>query len=365
MPLRPCASVRAAVHTTVHIAVRTVVALAVLSVGVAMSAPLEAQPRVVVETSDGVVLSTVSPRLVIRSLGFGAARPLRVTMRVGEIFGVLPPFLVDTTFFTNDTVHVLEVRNALPSGATIYWRALVEAGTAAAISDITGPRVVPNWVELLNPASLQGDIVDTRQPLFRWRSPAVSSALGPFRYDFEVFTVNQTVFAAANIADTSFVLPIALQANTSYRWRLATFLPGRPQRITVESPGSFVIIDPPLPTSTIIYQNFPNPFPSPASPVGTCFWFDVGEPGATVSLEILDLRGNPVFTVIPADDGQTLFPPGRYGRGAPGSGSNCDNRFVWEGLTDNGQLVPPGVYLARFRANGAAPVVRRLLFRGR
>ncbi len=345
--------------------VQAVVAGAALSVCGAMLAPLQAQPRVVVESADGVVLSSVSPRLVIRSLGFGAARPLRITMRISENFSVLPPFLVDTTYFTADTVSVLNVRNALPSGATVYWRALVEAGAAAAISDVTGPRVVPNWVEMLEPASLQGDIVDTRQPLFRWRSPGVSNALGPFRYDFEVTTVNQTVFAAANIADTSFRLPVALQANTSYRWRLVAFLSGQPQRVVVESPGSFVIIDPPLPTSTLIYQNFPNPFPSPASPIGTCFWFDVGEPGATISLEILDLRGNPVFTVIPAADGQSLFPPGRYGRGLPGSGSNCDNRFVWEGLASNGQPVPPGVYLARFRANGGAPVVRRVLFRGR
>ncbi len=361
--------IAAAVHSAMRTAVYTAAALATLTVGGAMTAPLGAQPRVVVETSDGVVLSTVSPRFVIRSLGFGAVRPLRITMRVSENFGVQPPFLVDTTFITNDTVRVLNVQNALPSGATVYWTALVEAGTTAAISDVTGPRVVPNWVEMLDPASRGGDRLDTRQPRFLWRSPAVSAAAGPFRYDFEVTTTNEirtsTVFAASNIADTSFVLPVALQANTSYRWRLVAFLPGQPQRIVVESPGSFVIIDPPLPTATIIYQNFPNPFPSPASPVGTCFWFDVGEPGATISLEILDLRGNPVFTVIPAADGQTLFPAGRYGRGTPGSGSNCDNRFVWEGLTNNGQLVPPGVYLARFRANGGAPVVRRILFRGR
>ncbi len=357
MQRRWCARLTTVVHT--------IVAGALLSLCGAMHASLQAQPRVIVESTEGVVLSTVSPRFVIRALGFATVRPLRVTMRVSENFGVLPPFLVDTTFFSNDTISVLNVQSALTSGATVYWRALVEGGATAAISDITGPRVVPNWVQMLDPASLQGDIVDTRQPLFRWRSPGVSATLGPFRYDFEITTINQTVFAAANIADTSFRLPIALQANTSYRWRLVAFLSGRPQRVVVESPGSFVIIDPPLPTATLIYQNFPNPFPSSASPRGTCFWFDVGEAGATISLEILDLRGNPVFTVIPADDGQSLFPAGRYGRGAPGTGSNCDNRFVWEGLTNSGQLVSPGVYLARFRVNGGAPVVRRVLFRGR
>ncbi len=327
---------------------------------------LAAQPRVVVETGEAIILSTVSPRFTVRALGFAGEQPYRITMRVSENFGVQPPFLVDTTYLTNDSVSVLEIKRALPSGVTVYWRALVERGAQAAISETTGPRVVPIWAELLYPASPLGDGESDRQPTFRWRSPRVDTGPGPWRYELQVLLTNngQQVFGATNITDTIYRLPSPLQASTSYRWRLITTLPGRPGSVTLESPNSFVITDPLLPTSTLVYQNFPNPFPSEAA-FSTCFWFDVGEPGATISLEILDLRGNPVATVVPAQDGQTLFPPGRYGRGAPGTGSNCDNRFIWNGTASNGQPVPPGVYLARFRANGGAPTIRRILFRGR
>ena len=91
--------------------------------------------------------------------------------------------------------------------------------------------------------------------------------------------------------------------------------------------ASFLIVDPPLPTTTILYQNFPNPFPS-ATAFSTCFWFDVGEPGGTVSLDVLDLRGNVVRTIVPTLDGVTQFAAGRYGRGAPGAGSAALSRNV-------------------------------------
>jgi len=330
-----------------------------------MAAPLAAQqPAVVVQTSEDIVLRSVSPQFTIRAFGFPPGQPLRVTMRVSENFAVLPPYLVDTTFLMADSAQLLRIRRALPSGATVYWRALVEAGTQAAISPITGPRVVPSWVEMVDPASAQGNIVDVRQPLFRWRSPSVDTGPGPWRYDLEIISNGVAVLSATSIADTLFRPTTPLQANTSYRWRLSARLTGVPGAITRESPGSFVILDPPLPTSTLLYQNFPNPFPSAAS-FSTCFWFDVGEPGATISLELLDLRGRAVQTIIPAADGQTTFPPGRYGRGIPGLGSNCDNRFVWDGTARDGRPVPPGVYLARFRANGGPPTVKRILFLGR
>jgi len=139
---------------------------------------------------------------------------------------------------------------------------------------------------------------------------------------------------------------------------------GNGESVRVASVGSFVITDPPLPTTTLLYQNFPNPFPSAASFV-TCFWFDVGAPGARVALDVLDLRGNLVKNIVPGSDGVSRFDAGRYGRGAAGSASNCDNRFVWDGTGTDGRTVAPGVYLARFRADGGAPTFRRIVFRGR
>jgi hypothetical protein len=340
------------------------VAIAALALALGIPRAGAAQPRAVVETTEDVVLRTVSPRFTVRAFGFGAARPLRVTLRVSESFAVLPPYLVDTTFLMADSSQVVRTRRALPSNASVYWQAIIEAPGQAAISEITGPRTVPSWVELVDPASPQGNIFDTRQPLFRFRSPPVDTGPGPWRYDLEVLSNSQVVFAASGLSDTLVRPPSPLQANTSYRWRVTARLTGNPATVTRDSPGSFVILDPPLPTATLLYQNFPNPFPSAVS-FATCFWFDVGEPGARVSLEILDLRGTKVRTVVPAADGQALFPPGRYGRGVPGLGNNCDGRFVWDGTDASGRPVPPGVYLARFRADGGAPTVRRILFRGR
>ncbi len=343
---------------------------AVASLGAAASGGARSlgaqEARVSVETSEGIVLSTVSPRFIIRSFGFGEARPLRITMQVSENFSVLPPYLLDTTFLAQDSSFTLRINRALTSGATVYWRALVEAGGRAAISDITGPRVVPTWVTLVDPASPTGNIDSTRQPEFKWRSPRVDTGPGPWRYDLEIATSasNQTVFAVANLTDTIFRLPSPLQASTSYGWNVTARLAADPRSVRVESPGSLVIVDPAKPTATLLFQNFPNPFPTAAS-FSTCFWFDVGEPGAQITLEILDLRGNSVRDVIPGDDGQSLFPAGRYGRGAPGTGSNCDNRFVWDGTARDGRPVPPGVYLARFRAGDAPPTIRRILFKGR
>lgn len=322
-------------------------------------------PRVVVQTNQGIELNTVSPAFTVRAFGFGTARPLRVTLRVSESFGVTAPFLVDTVLAIADSTVTIASQRALPSGATVYWRALVESGAQAAISEITGPRVVPPWVTLIEPASSGGDhLVDVRQPRFVWRSPPVDSGPGPWRYELTINVNGQSAFATAGMTDTTLRVPSPLQANTSYRWSVTATLAGAPGAVTASSPGSFVITDPLLPTSTILFQNFPNPFPSAAS-FNTCFWFDIGEPGGTVSLDILDLRGNPVQRIVPAEDGQSLFPAGRYGRGAPGTGSNCNNRFVWDGRSSDGRTVPPGVYLARFRAEGSAPTIRRILFRGR
>ena len=121
----------------------------------------------------------------------------------------------------------------------------------------------------------------------------------------------------------------------------------------LNSSATFLVTDQPVPTRTLLYQNFPNPFPSSVA-FATCIWFDVAPPGARVSLDVTDLRGNLVRTLIPGVDGQRDFAPGRYGRGSPGAGSNCDNRFVWDGTGSDGRTVAPGVYLLRFQAGRQA-----------
>lgn len=120
-----------------------------------------------------------------------------------------------------------------------------------------------------------------------------------------------------------------------------------------------------LPGATLLYQNFPNPFPGTQSPI-TCIWFDL-ETAAAVSLEVYDLRGNLVRTLIPSSALSGVLPAGRYGRAvvaSGGQGSGCDQRLTWDGTADGGGVVAPGVYLLRMRAGGTA-ATRTMVFRGR
>lgn len=317
-------------------------------------------------TLDGppsAVLPSITPALQFRANGLANARPLQVTVQIatGTDFGAL---LLDSTFTTMDTSVTVQVTRPLPGEANVYWRARVRTATGALLESPTfGPRVVPSWLMLITPNSPTGNAFDIRRPLFVWRSAPVSPLLGPWRYDVEVLSAGRAELGVSGLTDTTYRPINDLQANTSYRWTVRASLRNG-AAIKVMSAGTFVITDPPLPTTTLLFQNFPNPFPNDVS-FSTCFWFDVGEPGAVVSLDILDLRGTQVKRVIPAADGTDRFAPGRYGRGVPGAASNCDNRFIWDGTAADGRVVAPGIYLARFRANTAAPVFRRIVFRGR
>lgn len=118
------------------------------------------------------------------------------------------------------------------------------------------------------------------------------------------------------------------------------------------------------PRTTILYQNFPNPFPA-GGLLTTCVWFDLAR-ASDVLIQVLDLRGNVVRTLVPSTDISGQLATGRYGRGTGDipDGFGCDGRFVWDGTASDGSIVPTGVYLLRMRADGA-DVVRRMLFLGR
>lgn len=309
-------------------------------------------------------LPTITPAFTVRVGGAGALRPLRVVVQVAGSPDFAAPLLVDTAVVTLDTVVTVQLTRPLPSEASVYWRGRVDLPDGrGAESPVVGPRLVPPWVQLLAPNSPAGDVFDVRRPLFVWRAAPASAVAGAWRFDFEITAGGRPAVSASGLQDTTFRPPVELQASTSYRWSVRAVRPGG-ESVRASSAGSFSIVDPPLPTSTLLYQNFPNPFPSPSG-FATCFWFDVGEPGAAVRLDIRTLQGQFVRTIIPGTDGVTRFAAGRYGRGAPGAGSSCDNRFTWDGTGADGRTVPPGVYLALFSADGRAPTVRRILFRGR
>jgi hypothetical protein len=114
------------------------------------------------------------------------------------------------------------------------------------------------------------------------------------------------------------------------------------------------------PAITLLYQNFPNPFPSTTSTT-TCIWFDLDRTTA-VSLTIHDVRGNLVRTLLPNASSPQYLKPGRYGR-ASASGSGCDPSFTWDGTAANGSPVPRGVYLIRLRAGGVQSI-KKAVYQG-
>lgn len=115
------------------------------------------------------------------------------------------------------------------------------------------------------------------------------------------------------------------------------------------------------PPRTLLYQNFPNPFPTPAATF-TCIWFDLRATGP-VQLDIYDIRGTPIRRVFPIDRSGGVLPAGRFGR-PTSSGGPCDGQFIWDGRTSTGATVPPGVYLLRLRADGEDQI-KKMVFRGR
>jgi hypothetical protein len=115
------------------------------------------------------------------------------------------------------------------------------------------------------------------------------------------------------------------------------------------------------PLTTLLYQNFPNPFPT-ATSRATCVWFDLRVTGE-VRLDVFTLRGVHVRSLVPGHDVLGRLGPGRYGRGLNGT-SGCDPRFAWDGTGDDGREAPAGVYLIRLRADGR-DAVRKALFQGR
>jgi hypothetical protein len=247
---------------------------------------------------------------------------------------------------------------ALPAAAGV----LALAGALGA-QDPPPPPPPEELLTLIFPNAATGQTLDTRRPLFIWRSAAVPAPPGPWRYDLSIINVAAgDVRVARGLADTTYSPPFDLETNTSYRWAVTARLTTG-DSVRVSSRASFVIVDATAPLATLLYQNFPNPFPTPDSPT-TCVWFDLAIP-SQVRLDLYDLRGSHVRSIIPNDEIKGLLQPGRYGRASPAGNSGCDPRFSWDGRTRDGRYAPAGVYLLRFRAVGGVDEMRKVLFRGR
>ena len=125
--------------------------------------------------------------------------------------------------------------------------------------------------------------------------------------------------------------------------------------------GATTAADTTRPAVTLLYQNFPNPFPAADTRV-TCIWFDLNR-NTSVSLTVHDVRGNLVRSLLPNASSPPFLTPGRYGRATPTAESGCDPATTWDGRADDGSTVPRGVYLIRLRAGGVQSI-KKAVFQG-
>ena len=324
-----------------------VAAAAVFPTGVTATAPLPAAGSLTTITPVFTwTVGTVPP----------SATPVRYRVRVSRDSTLASP-LVDTLL----TAETLNLPVPLKAGS-IFWRVGATAASGdSATSGRIGPVVVPPWATLTALSNPAGMVTDSAQPTLSWRPVAVSTPPGPFTFDLDVQRVatGVTDFNVANLTDTTFSLTQPLERNTAYHWFLTVH--AGPDTSIIKSQGSFLVVDLGIPTSTLLYQNFPNPFPA-AGRDSTCLWFDLPLAGA-IELDILDLRGAPVRHFVPGPDFPGVLPPGRYGRGSTGGGI-CDPRLMWDGRADDGHPLPAGVYLAKLKAPGLI-VFKRIVFRGK
>lgn len=336
------------------------VALAAAGAWSGLAAAQAPTVSVTVSGLTGDTLREVNPLFVVRATPAAGGDAIRsVTLQIDDAADFRSPI-----FELTENADLLSVRLArpLPHNTPLWWRASARTSTEAFFSDVMTAASAP-WVMLLDPNRPSGSFLGSRRPLFTWSGAPLTNPPGPWQYTLEIINVaTRQVTRLGGLTDTVAASPIDLEFNASYRWAVSAMPADLTDSVRVESAGSFVIVDERIPRVTLLYQNFPNPFPTISVP-HTCIWFDL-HVNARVALEVLDLRGNHVRWIVPASGFGPLLSAGRYGRAVVDGSVGCDPRLTWNGATDEGRIAHPGVYLLRFRA-GDVETVRKMLFRGR
>lgn len=253
----------------------------------------------------------------------------------------------------------------LPEHGVIYFRARLTDRNGFTQAEVREQHPVLGWVTLIDPAQQSLVVLPTRKPRFVWSSPPTTLTAGLWQYQLSVINKATGVtegFVSPLINDTSYVFPDSLESNASYRWQVRAMAQGGKGsgQVTVMSFGTIVIGGDPA--FTLLYQNFPNPFGRGQRSATTCFWFDLTQPGR-VRLTIFDIRLRAVRSIIPGPLGDGNLPAGTYGRENIDTQTGCDTRVQWDGRDDSGRFVPPGIYIAEFRANGKSST-RKILYKG-
>ncbi|MBA4070281.1 MAG: hypothetical protein C0497_00335 [Gemmatimonas sp.] len=332
----------------------------------AWSIPAAAQRSVSVIGPTDNPLRDGIPAFTIVATGFVPADlPLRFTLQVATNTSFATGLLSDTTVTGAGTSQTIAPRRLLPERSTVYWRGVVTTAAGLQVnSAISGPFNTAPWLTLMSPNNPNGSVVYTKRPLFTWRSARIDASAGRWQYEIRVVESNGNPVLVGRLDDTVYAPVRDLEGNTSYRWSVSAWIPSTGDSTRVSSAASLVVVDPSVPPATTLFQNFPNPFPNDRVN-GTCIWFDLRTASA-VELQVLDLRGNLVRSLIPgpAFPSSATFAAGRYGRASEGSNTGCDPRLSWDGTDDSGRAAPTGVYLIRLRADGVE-TFRKALFKGR
>jgi hypothetical protein len=278
---------------------------------------------------------------------------------VSRTLDFAPPLFADTT--VDGPVATITVPRLLPSSGVLYWRAVALTARVGAIaSQITGPLTAPTHLRLISPDRPGGQTLQASGQTFVWHGSRIPPGFGAWDYELRIeSTATGLPVAIVRTPDTVVTFTTELETNTSYRWRVTARLAATGDVVMAQSAASFVILSPDQPLATILYQNFPNPFPQPSS-TRTCVWFDL-HVGGTVSLDIVDPNGLLVRRLVPAVGVPATLPPGRYGRQEQ---SGCDDRFTWDGTDATGRVVPAGRYLLRLQVSGQR-FLKTIVFMGR
>ncbi|HEY3286002.1 MAG TPA: hypothetical protein VGJ96_02665 [Gemmatimonadaceae bacterium] len=339
-------------------------AAAAVAVGVLWAVPAVAQRTVTVIGPTQNPLREGIPAFTIVGSGFTAAdMPLRFTLQVGTNPSFASGMLTDTTVSSAGTSRTIAPRRLLPEKSSVYWRGVVTTTSGLQVnSAITGPILTAPWLTLVAPNNPNGAVVYSNRPPFTWSSARIDASAGRWQYEIRITASNGQTVLVGRLDDTVYVPVRDLEGNTSYRWSVLAWTAAG-DSTHVASIASFVVLDPSVPFATILFQNFPNPFPN-ARMNATCIWFDL-RMASRVELQVFDLRGNQVRSLIPGSAfSSASLPAGRYGRASEGSNAGCDPRLSWDGTDEYGHTVPTGVYLIRLRADGVE-TFRKALFKGR
>ncbi len=314
---------------------------------------------IVVTTPADTVLTSVTPTFAWTVPGVpGFALPLTYRLRVAAQGAPTP--LLDTTV-TNPSVTLA---TPLGPGLRVSYTVTVTAEDGVTYMTIpSAEHVVPLWAELLTLNEPAGITIRDPRPTFDWSSPDAIEPPGPFVYDLLVIrdSDDEVEIEELGLTDTEYVPQEDLERNTPYRWQVTAHL--APDSAITESEGTFVIIDDSVPAVTLLFQNFPNPFPNRTTGQRTtCIWFDLAQGGET-RLDILDTRGHVVRTFVPGPAFSSNLDAGRYGRPAVGQSGSCDLNLQWDGTAADGSTVPQGIYLVRLVAPEGT-FFKRIVFMG-